>query len=199
MEIARRLFLILWVILLSVAHAPAAILHAQENRVGKFFSIGYDAVAHLDVGYNDRGKLTSAYDVAPSRVQTDNERRREARRASFALFGRLLAARGTPQLALPTIRQAEGGLVIGRGSDLSRPFALAENEFRLSWPATATTRSEWKINSGLLRTEMGKGIPIRDASPGNVGGMYLNAERNLLQSRGWHYNSATGYWNPPAN
>jgi hypothetical protein len=110
-----------------------------------------------------------------------------------------LAARGTPQLALPTIRQAEGGLVIGRGSDLSRPFALVENEFRLSWPATATTRSEWKINSGLLRTEMGKGIPIRDASPSNVGGMYLNAERNLLQSRGWNYNPANGYWNPPGN
>ena len=110
-----------------------------------------------------------------------------------------IAAKTLPQLALPTIRQAEGGLVIGRGSDLSRPFALAENEFRLSWPATATTRSEWKINSGLLRTEIGKGIPIRDASPGNVGGMYLNAERNLLQSRGWNYNSANGYWNPPGN
>jgi len=109
------------------------------------------------------------------------------------------AAKGIPQLALPTIRQAEGGLVIGRGADLSRPFALAPNEFRLSWPATATTRSEWKINSGLLRTEMGKGIPIRDASPGNVGGMYLNAERNLLESRGWNYNSSTGYWNPAGN
>ena len=115
-------------------------------------------------------------------------------------FGRSsFAAKGIPQLALPTIRQAEGGLVIGRGADLRRPFALAPNEFRLSWPATATTRSEWKINSGLLRTEMGKGIPIRDASPGNVGGMYLKAECNLLESRGWNYNSSTGYWNPAGN
>jgi len=103
------------------------------------------------------------------------------------------------QFALPPFRQAEGGVVIGRGADLNRPFALAANEFRLSWPATATTRSEWKINSGLLRIEMRKGIPIRDASPGNVGGMYLNAERNLLQSHGWNYNSSTGYWNPPGN
>jgi hypothetical protein len=47
---------------------------------------------------------------------------------------------------------------------------------------------------------MGKfGVPIRDASPGNVGGMYLNAERNLLQSRGWNYKPSTGYWNPPEN
>jgi hypothetical protein len=65
-----------------------------------------------------------------------------------------------------------------------------------AWPATTTTRSEWKINSGLLRTEMRKRIAIRDASPGNVGGMHLNAESNLLQSRGWDYNSSTGYWNP---
>jgi RHS repeat-associated protein len=110
-----------------------------------------------------------------------------------------LAEKGAETLALPPFRQAEGGLVIGRGAELSRPFTLAENEFRLSWPPTATTRSEWKINSGLLRQEMGKGIPIRDASPGNVGGMYLNAERNLLESRAWNYNSATGYWHPPGN
>jgi hypothetical protein len=100
-------------------------------------------------------------------------------------------------LALPPIRQAQGGLVIGRGAELSRPFALAENEYRLSWPATATTKSEWKINSGLLRQEMRKMVPIRDASPGNNGGMYLNAERNLLESRGWKYDAATGYWKPP--
>ena len=102
-------------------------------------------------------------------------------------------------LALPPYRQAGGGLVIGRGAELNRPFTLAENEFRLSWPATSTTRSEWKINSGLLRQEMRKGNPIRDASPGDVGGMYLNAERNLLESRGWQYNSATGYWHPPGS
>jgi RHS repeat-associated protein len=109
------------------------------------------------------------------------------------------AAKGGEVLALPPYRQAGGGLVIGRGAELNRPFTLAENEFRLSWPATSTTRSEWKINSGLLRQEMGKGIPIRDASPGDVGGMYLNAERSLLESRGWQYNSATGYWHPPGS
>jgi hypothetical protein len=112
---------------------------------------------------------------------------------------RAFAAEGAEILALPPIRQAAGGLVIGRGAELSRPFTLAENEFRLTWPATSTTRSEWKMNSGLLRREMRTGVPIRDASPGNVGGMYLNAERNLLESRGWNYNSSTGYWHPPVD
>jgi len=103
------------------------------------------------------------------------------------------------QLALPPYRQPSGGLVIGRGAELDRPFTIAPNEFRLSWPSTGSTRLEWKVNSGLLRTEMRKMVPIRDASVGNVGGMYLNAERNLLQSHGWKFNSATGCWNPPGN
>lgn len=75
-----------------------------------------------------------------------------------------------------------GGLVIGRGGDLAQPGALGPGEYKLSWPPTSTTRSEWKINSGLLRQEMGRGLPIRDASPGDSGGWYLNAERNLLRT-----------------
>jgi hypothetical protein len=31
---------------------------------------------------------------------------------------------------------------------------------------------------------MGKGQPIRDASPGDTAGQFLNAERNLLKDRG---------------
>ena len=107
---------------------------------------------------------------------------------------------GSSSAATPLALQPTrvGGLVIGRGGDLDRPFTLAESEFRFSWPQTASVRSEWKINSGLLRQEMRKGIPIRDASPGNEFGMYLNAERNLLSSQGWNYNAATGYWHPPS-
>jgi hypothetical protein len=70
MEIVKRLVLYLWVVLLSVAHAPAAILHAPENGIWEFLNVGYDAVAHLNVGYDGSGKLSSAYDVAPSRAQS---------------------------------------------------------------------------------------------------------------------------------
>lgn len=41
-----------------------------------------------------------------------------------------------------------------------------------------------KQNSGVLHQEMGKGQPIRDASPGDTAGQFLNAERNLLKDRG---------------
>ena len=91
-----------------------------------------------------------------------------------------------------------GKLVIGRGKDLAKPGALKTGEFKLKWPPTSTAKSEWKINSGLLRQEMNKGIPIRDASPGDIGGMYLNAERNLLENFGWGFNKDTNYWLPPS-
>jgi hypothetical protein len=80
---------------------------------------------------------------------------------------------------------AKGGtnaeqLVIGRGADLAKPGALNPGEFKFSWPPTGATQSEWKVNSGLLRQEMGNMRPIRDASVDNNLGMYLNAERYLL-------------------
>jgi hypothetical protein len=67
--------------------APAAVVPQSENRIWEFANVGYDAVAPLDVNCDGPEKLSSAYDVAPSRVQTDKARRTEAQRTSFALFG----------------------------------------------------------------------------------------------------------------
>jgi len=44
---------------------------------------------------------------------------------------------------------------------------------------------------------MSKGQPIRDASPGDNSGQFLNAERNLLRDRGWQYDSGSKHWTPP--
>ena len=90
-------------------------------------------------------------------------------------------------------------LVIGRGADLAKPGALNPGEFKFSWPPTGAAQTEWKVNSGLLRQEMGNLRPIRDASVGNSGGMYLNAERNLLQDRGWTFDANSSLWMPPAH
>jgi hypothetical protein len=38
---------------------------------------------------------------------------------------------------------------------------------------------------------------IRDASPGNTGGQFLNAERNILINRGWTFDPSTNMWNAP--
>ena len=62
----------------------------------------------------------------------------------------------------------------------------------------------WKQNSGALRDEMRLGNPIRDAHVDPITGelipedynSFLNAERNLLSSKGWDYNSKTTFWSP---
>ena len=112
----------------------------------------------------------------------------------------LLAARAAKEAEVLAVDAAqEGRLVIGRGKDLATPGALNPGEYKLRWPPSGTVKSDWKINSGFLRQELGKGNPIRDASIGDTGGMYLNAERNLLRDRGWSFDASTGYWNPPTH
>jgi RHS repeat-associated protein len=108
----------------------------------------------------------------------------------------LLSKKPTPCRAAKTGAEAER-LVIGRGADLVKPGALNPGEFKFSWPPTGAAQTEWKVNSGLLRQEMGNLRPIRDASVGNNGGMYLNAERNLLETRGWKLDKSTSLWMPP--
>ncbi|MBB6498132.1 DUF6443 domain-containing protein [Pedobacter cryoconitis] len=60
----------------------------------------------------------------------------------------------------------------------------------------------WKQNSGFLRREMGAGNPIFDSYLKANGTLqetrgFLNAERSLLQSRGWSFNPNRGAWMPP--
>jgi RHS repeat-associated protein len=92
-------------------------------------------------------------------------------------------------------------LAIGRGRDLAGPGGLRPGEFKFEWPSRLPDwRAEWGINDGLLRNEMHHMRPIRDASPGDMEGLFLNAERNLLESRGWHdwrTDALTTSWLPP--
>ena len=91
-----------------------------------------------------------------------------------------------------------GGLVIGRGKDLAKPGALRAGEYKLGWPSKLPDwKGEWKENAGRLREAMRQGGPIRDVSPDDLGGPFLNAERNLLRDRGWTFDPRTNYWNPP--
>lgn len=87
--------------------------------------------------------------------------------------------------------------VIGRTKDLGN---LAKGERSLLDRLKGdlgSPQANWKRNSGVLREEMRRGQPIRDASPGDNGGVFLNAERNLLRDRGWTFDSNSGYWMPP--
>jgi hypothetical protein len=116
-----------------------------------------------------------------------------------------MASFGTASLlkggaAATTQVAARGNLVIGRGADLAKPGALRAGESKLGWPSKLPDfKAEWKENAGRLREVMREGRPIRDASPGDTGGMFLNAERNLLKDRGWRFDSQTNFWMPPGS
>jgi RHS repeat-associated protein len=87
-------------------------------------------------------------------------------------------------------------VVIGRMADLK---SLGGEEFSLTdrLPYRGNAKLDWRQNAGVLRAEMRQGRPIRDASPGDEEGQFLNAERLLLKSRGWTPNANATYWMPP--
>lgn len=91
---------------------------------------------------------------------------------------------------------AETTTVIGRVKDLQR-LGPGEKSLLDRLPNLGSPRANWRQNSSVLRQEMRRGKPIRDASPSDATGQFLNAERNLLLDRGWTFDRATNYWMPP--
>lgn len=108
----------------------------------------------------------------------------------------ILGTSGT-SLATTTPRVVSSTTVIGRVKDLKN-LRPGEQSLLDRLPNLGKPKANWKQNAGVLRQEMKKGLPIRDASPGDTAGKFLNAERNLLRNHGWTYNSGTGYWYPPS-
>ncbi|WP_266169233.1 RHS repeat domain-containing protein [Dyella subtropica] len=86
--------------------------------------------------------------------------------------------------------------VIGRVKDL-QSLGAGEQSLLSRLPNRGSPKANWTQNAGVLRQEMARRVPIRDASPGNNSGQFLNAERNLLRDRGWTFNENTNYWMPP--
>jgi RHS repeat-associated protein len=94
-----------------------------------------------------------------------------------------------------------GTTVIGKVNDLKN-LRPGEQSMLGRLPNRGDPQANWHQNSGVLRQEMGRGLPIRDASVDSAGNLinntgFLRAERNLLQSRGWTYNPSTTMWHPP--
>jgi hypothetical protein len=93
--------------------------------------------------------------------------------------------------------------VIGKTQDLDN-LAPGENTLLKHLPDQGTPRANWRQNSSVLRQEIRKGRPIRDASLNADGTLrvdkpssFLEAERNLLRNQGWTFDPSTGFWSPP--
>ncbi len=111
---------------------------------------------------------------------------------------------GAGKLAFKALKHAdsvtdvaeETTTVIGRVKDLKN-LGAGERSLLDRLPNLGNPKANWKQNSGVLREEMRRGLPLRDASPDDTSGQFLNAERNLLRDRGWTFDSKNNYWMPP--
>ncbi len=98
-----------------------------------------------------------------------------------------------------------GGLTLFKwGKDTTtKPGGWKEGDFMLNLPDKGSAQANWAQNAGRLREQMRQGNPIYDSYRDVVTGKqiptegFLRAERNLLESRGWQYNSSTGGYHPP--
>lgn len=94
-----------------------------------------------------------------------------------------------------------GRAVIGKLDDLAK-LLPGEHTLLKHLPDRGSPRANWAQNSSVLRREIRKGNPIRDASIDPKTGALLNdtgflrAERQLLRNQGWTYNPATQLWSP---
>jgi RHS repeat-associated protein len=102
-------------------------------------------------------------------------------------------AYSNPSSAITTNR---GGLTLYKwGHPSTRAYAWKPSDKMLYLPNKGTPKANWRQNSGKLRYEMRSGKPIYDSfSIPHTGQQiptrgFLNAERHLLESRGWQYNN----------
>jgi len=97
--------------------------------------------------------------------------------------------------AFPSSAIGQGGLNLFKfGShQATRSTGWRVGDRFLNLPSRGSPQLNWKQNSGFLRQEMKLGAPIHDTFLNSNGlpratGGFLNAERFLLQSRGWSFN-----------
>lgn len=148
--------------------------------------------------FTDKRIIYNQGDFALSATQSDWQQLKEAF-SSGQNFARL-----ADNLMQQTRGVGLGGMaiegevttVIGRVKDLQN-LGAGEKSLLGQLRDLLSPKANWEQNSSVLRQEMNRGLPIRDASPGDIGGQFTNAERNLLQNRGWTFDPTTNRWMPP--
>jgi hypothetical protein len=173
----------------STWNAVASIINATGNYVGELVNAADTALTMVDDRIPDEWSLTGSglredWYVASLFVGMNP--------------GMVAASIQHAKNLLTVIQSSSKGstTVIGRVDDLKN-LGSGERSLIDRLPNQGSPKANWKQNSGVLRQEMGRGLPIRDASPGNTKGQFLNAERNLLQDHGWKFDIKTNYWVPP--
>lgn len=143
------------------------------------------------VNYQDMGLRTSSLAVGSNVFHTTS-----AVVGGFEVKAAVTALKGA--------MAAEGGLNLFK-------FGSQQAETSLGWKSgdnflkmfdQGSPKLNWQQNSGLLRQAMSEGKPIFDSYLKADGTLqptngFLNAERYLLQDRGWTFSTAKGAWLSP--
>jgi hypothetical protein len=181
-----------------------AALDRFDSEIGELLIFGpKTAVSMIGEAPN---LVINGIDYATGRVTFN-----EAALNSIPLAGVFAAERGLARVGREGI-DAERTAVIGRMDDLTAPGVLRPGEYTIAdrLPDLGSPRANYYNNMSVLRAEMRRGVPIRDASaakpdffpvptalnPGRtVRQTFTGAERNQLRNRGWTFDGQ--YWNPP--
>ena len=104
----------------------------------------------------------------------------------------------------PTALDPADVVVIGKVDDLnSTVLRPGERTLLDQLPNQGSPRLNYVQNDSVLRAEMGREVPIRDASIDPVTGAlrnntgFLRAESDILTNHGWTFDPKSGYWYPP--
>ena len=145
------------------------------------------------------GAVGGLDDSGPSEGGGSGDASEAAGKSTEANSSKLRGDGGRPE----GVKAAKNDIVIGKVKDIA-PENLRDGEQPLldRLPDRGNPQANWKQNTGVLRQEMRRGLPIRDATVDRAGNLtnntgFLRAERALLQDRGWTYDPKTTMWNPP--
>lgn len=134
-------------------------------------------------------------------------------RGSTSTLGRLFSVSEEGFLGGKALSGANGGVNAEQGGlnlfkwgkeNTTSATGWREGDYMLNLPSQGSPAVNWTQNSSRLRDVMREGQLIFDSYRDATTGMqiptrgFLNAERNLLESRGWRYNSQTGAYHPPS-
>ncbi len=201
---------------LNLAMLPLSFVGSSARvgvgAVGAVARVETQALVRTEVAAVSRAVQTESSAVIRSRVVANIAENQSATRNIGTGLATMESRASAAENAAP-----KGGLNLFRAG----PDGLATREAAAGWregdrmlhlPNKGSPAANWNQNAGRLREEMGNGQPIfdsyRDASTGlqipvgttpTSGGRFLNAERKLLESRGWQYSPQTGAYHPPGS
>jgi hypothetical protein len=165
----------------------------------------FGIVAGLDK--NDALGITRAANPRAAAIGENIGTVRDIATGTVALKGTIkLGSKYTDDVVEVGFDAAEpGGLNLFKwGSDTTtKAGGWKDGDFMLYLPDKGSPKANWAQNAGRIREQMGQGKPIFDSYRDPVTGLqipskgFLGAERNLLETRGWIYNPATGAYYPP--